>query len=75
MKISNLMCTSCKASYEVAEAATVKGTPGRVECIGCGAKLASWLEPKAIVFRLVLPPEQKYLHVPVPPSPAVPFRA
>jgi hypothetical protein len=69
MKISDFNCPSCASSYEVAESMSVKGSPGRAECIVCGALLESWQEPKIKAYRLVLAPEYKYPQVPVPPSP------
>jgi predicted Zn finger-like uncharacterized protein len=69
MKISDLTCPSCAASYEVAESMSAKGSPGQVRCTICGAVLASWQDPKLRAYRLILAPEHKYSSVPVPPSP------
>jgi hypothetical protein len=69
MKISDVSCPSCAASYEVAESISKTGTPGRARCSICGGMLASWQEPKLRVYRLVMPPEHKYSNVPVPPPP------
>jgi uncharacterized Zn finger protein len=69
MKISDIACPSCRASYQVAESISVKGSPGRAQCTVCGELLASWQEPKLKAFRLILPPEHKYSTVPVPPPP------
>jgi hypothetical protein len=69
MKISDTTCSSCLASYEVAESISATGSPGRAHCTVCGALLASWQEPKLRAYRLILPPEHKYSNVPVPPSP------
>jgi predicted Zn finger-like uncharacterized protein len=68
MKIFDADCAACAASYEVAEAASVKGGPGEVRCAACGQVLASWDEPKLIAYRLMLSPRHKYLRVPLPPS-------
>ncbi len=70
MKISDIVCPSCLASYEVAESTSVKGGPGRAECSVCGALLASWQESKLRAYRLTSPPGHKYPSVPLPPSPA-----
>jgi len=69
MKISDITCSSCLASYEVAESISVEGSPGRAQCRVCGGLLASWQEPKLRAYRLVLQPQAKYSNVPVPPSP------
>jgi hypothetical protein len=69
MKMSDITCPSCLASYEVAESTSAEGSPGRAQCRICGGLLASWQEPKLRAYRLVLPPQQKYSNVPVPPSP------
>jgi zinc-ribbon domain len=69
MKISDITCPSCLASYEVAESLSVKGRPGRAQCSVCGELLASWQEPKLKAYRLILPPQHKYPTVPVPPPP------
>ncbi|MGB6400239.1 MAG: zinc-ribbon domain-containing protein [Bradyrhizobium sp.] len=69
MKMSDVTCPSCAASYELAESMSAKGNPGRATCSVCGGVLASWPEPRLRAYRLVLPPEHKYPSVPVPPSP------
>jgi hypothetical protein len=69
MRISDVACPSCPASYEVAESISAKGNPGQARCAVCGDLLASWQEPKLRAYRLVLPPEHKYPRIPVPPSP------
>ena len=69
MKMSDLTCPSCSASYEVAESISAKGNPGHAQCAICGAMLASWQDSKLRAYRLVLAPEHKYSSVPVPPSP------
>jgi predicted Zn finger-like uncharacterized protein len=71
MKISDTACSSCSASYEVAEAITVPGRPGEVRCTVCGAVLASWQEPRLRAYRLVIPIEHKYWRIPDVPLPAV----
>jgi uncharacterized Zn finger protein len=67
MKKFDVDCPSCAASYEVAEAVSVKGSPGQARCSACGGLLASWDEPKLIAYRLMLSPRHKYLRVPLPP--------
>lgn len=69
MKMSDITCSSCLASYEVAESVSATGSPGRAHCTVCGELLASWQEPKLRAYRLILSPELKYSRVPVPPSP------
>jgi uncharacterized Zn finger protein len=69
MKISDITCPSCLASYQVAEAMSAKGSPGSARCSVCGGLLASWQEPKLRAYRLILAPAHKYSNVPVPPSP------
>jgi hypothetical protein len=69
MKISDLICPSCHAFYEVAESTSAKGIPGRVQCAVCGELSASWQEPRLMACRLVLPPKHKYPIVSPPSSP------
>jgi uncharacterized Zn finger protein len=59
MKISDIACPSCLASYEVAESVSVKGSPGRAQCTVCGGLLASWQEPKLRAYRLILTTEHR----------------
>jgi len=66
MKMSSLTCPHCHAVYEVAEALSVAGPPGRVDCSICGTPLAAWDEPRLRAFRLVIAPERKYPRVPAP---------
>ena len=70
MKLSDISCPSCLASYEVAVSTSVKATPGRAQCIVCGGFLESWDEPHLRVYRLTLSSERKYPIVPLPPPPA-----
>ena len=69
MKISDISCPSCLASYEVAESILMRGSPGRAQCTICGRLLASWEEPRLRAYRLTLAPDHKYPRIPVPPSP------
>jgi len=69
MKISDITCPACQASYEVAESISVRGNPGRAKCAVCGALIESWEEPKLRAYRLVLPPTTDY-PLAAPPSPA-----
>ena len=70
MKISDVVCSSCGASYQVAEAATVSAEPGQVNCAMCGSLLDRWDTPRLRAFRLVMSPAHQYARVPVPPAPA-----
>jgi hypothetical protein len=70
MKISDIVCPSCLASYEVAESTSAKGSPGHAQCAVCGAVLASWQEPKLRAYRLMSPAGHKYPRVPTPPPAA-----
>jgi hypothetical protein len=67
MKISDLTCASCGASYQVAEAASLPGEPGEAHCVMCAALLEQWGEPKLKAFRLMMSAEHRYARVPVPP--------
>jgi hypothetical protein len=69
MRISDVNCPSCAASYELAESISTTGNPGRAQCSICGNLIASWQEPKLRAYRLVMTPERKYSNVPVPPPP------
>jgi hypothetical protein len=68
MRISDLTCPSCGASYQAAEATSVLGWPGEARCVTCGALLDRWQEPKLKAFRLIIAPEHRYPTLPVPPS-------
>jgi hypothetical protein len=69
MKISETICPSCQTLYEVAEAISVKGQPGRQHCSVCGDLIASWQEPKLRAYRLVLPPRHRDFGIPTQLSP------
>jgi uncharacterized Zn finger protein len=69
MKLSDISCPSCLASYQVAVSTSAKGAPGRAHCIACGSFLEAWDEPALRVYRLVLSSERKYSNVPLPPPP------
>jgi hypothetical protein len=71
MQISDFTCSRCAASYEVAEAVSAAGGPGRAECSVCGGLLESWQDPKLKAYRLILAPEYRYRHVAKPPSSVV----
>jgi len=64
MKISDVTCLGCGSSYEVAEATSVRGTPGQAKCAMCGELLETWQEPKLKAFRLVMSSEHRYARVP-----------
>jgi len=51
MRIYDIACPSCGSHYEVAESASVRGSPGRVECTVCRGLVDSWQEPKKKVHR------------------------
>jgi len=68
MRISNVTCLSCGASYEAAEATSVLGWPGEARCVTCSALLDRWHEPKLKAFRLVIAAQHRYPTVPTPPS-------
>ena len=68
MKITGITCSSCEASYEMAEAVSMKGKPGQENCAVCGAMLAQWKEPSLRAFRLVMPTERRYASIPAPPA-------
>jgi hypothetical protein len=70
MRISDFTCASCASVYEVAEALSAAGSPGSAKCTICGKLLDSWQDPKLRAYRLVIPLERKYKHIPAPPSPA-----
>jgi ribosomal protein L32 len=69
MKISDVICSSCGAAYEMAEAVSVQGKPGEVRCALCGNLLARWDESRLRAFRLIMAVEHRYASVPVPPAP------
>jgi len=64
MKISDVTCLKCGASYLGAESSSVKASPGREDCAVCGNALATWSDRHRKSFRLVLSPEHKYPPVP-----------
>jgi uncharacterized Zn finger protein len=68
MKITGITCSSCGASYEMAESVSAQGKPGQAICAVCGDMLAQWNEPKLRVFRLVMPSERRYAAVAAPPA-------
>ena len=68
MKITGINCSSCGATYEMAEAASVQGGPGRENCAVCGVVLAQWQEPSLRAFRLVMSTERRYARVDAPPA-------
>ena len=69
MKISDITCPSCGAAYEVAEAMSVQGKPGQMDCTLCGNLLARWDEARLRAFRLTMAVEHRYAGVAVPPAP------
>jgi len=67
MKISDVTCSSCSSTYEVAESTSLFGTSDRVECKVCGSVLAVWQDRKLRAYRFVLEPQHKYRSVAAPP--------
>jgi hypothetical protein len=64
MKISDVTCLKCGSSYLMAESNSMKGFPGREDCLICGNTLAAWSDRQRKSFRLILSPEHKYPPVP-----------
>ena len=60
MKITDITCADCGASYQVAESATAKGASNEASCAICGNKLAKWDDEKLKAFRMIIPPHHKY---------------
>jgi tRNA U54 and U55 pseudouridine synthase Pus10 len=71
MRIADLTCPTCNASYEMAEAVTIESPADHENCAVCGETLARWSDYRLKAFRLVIPVERKYASVAVPPSPSV----
>jgi hypothetical protein len=69
MRISDFSCHSCASVYQVAESSSAEGSPGQAECAVCGKLLESWEKPQLKAYRLVIPLEQKFKFIAVPPSP------
>jgi ribosomal protein S27E len=68
MKISDVTCPQCEASYLVAESVSANGSPGDEICTICGTTLANWSDGKLRAFRLMMSPARKYPRVPAPPA-------
>jgi len=64
MRIFDVTCLKCGASYLVAESISVKASLGREDCAVCGNTLATWSDRHRKSFRLVMSPEHKYPPVP-----------
>jgi uncharacterized Zn finger protein len=56
MRITDISCEECGASYEIAESATVSGSAGRADCGACGTLLAKWSDGQLKAFRMVVQP-------------------
>jgi hypothetical protein len=50
----------------MAEAVSVRGSPGQEKCAICGGLLAQWHEPTLRAFRLVTPAAHPRVAVPPP---------
>ena len=59
MKIVDITCQECGASYQMAESTTAKGRAGEQACTMCGGILAEWPAGGLKVFRLVVPVHHK----------------
>jgi hypothetical protein len=57
MKIFDMECSSCGASYKVAESETMPSAPNFFECTVCSSAIACGDMLKTKVFRLIVPPE------------------
>jgi hypothetical protein len=73
MKISDVTCSHCGASYLLAESASVDGSlvdgsAGKEACKICGKPLGSWSDGKLRAFRLMLSPTQRYVRTPISPT-------
>jgi hypothetical protein len=68
MKITSITCSCCGAAYEVAEAASVQGSPGEEKCVLCGEVVTQWNEPRLRAVRLVMASEHRYARMPAPPA-------
>jgi len=69
MKISDITCRDCGASYQMAESTSVSGPSGHHSCAICGSKLAEWDDGTLKAVRLMMSPQHRYGRVPVPPAP------
>jgi hypothetical protein len=55
MRIADISCPVCGASYEMAEAVSVEGPADHEDCSICGQTLASWTDHTLKAFRLAVP--------------------
>jgi uncharacterized Zn finger protein len=67
MKISDITCRDCGASYQIAESVSAKGSAGQAQCALCGGFLAKWDDGTLKAVRLVMSPQHRYAQIPVPP--------
>jgi len=67
MKISDITCRECGAFYQMAESVSAKGSRGQARCALCGDLLAEWNDGRLKAVRLVMSPQHRYAHIPVPP--------
>jgi hypothetical protein len=68
MRMYEITCSACGASFDVAESETVVGSPGQKNCSACGNVLTSWGDRKLKAFRLVMSPKHRYALVPGRPA-------
>lgn len=66
MKISDIACRHCGASYQMAESASLGGPAGQQACAICGAVLAAWDEGTLKTFRLTMPPHLGFAGIHLP---------
>ena len=74
MRIFDLSCDACGAAYDVAESATLEGTPTEFSCVVCGNTLIRLGEHRYRVCRMVVLAEHPYFHVPLDASEPLPCR-
>ena len=60
MRIADISCPACGASYEMAEALSVEGPADHENCSVCGQTLTRWTDRKLKAFRLSIAAERKY---------------
>jgi hypothetical protein len=73
MKISDVTCSHCGASYLLAESASIDGSlvdgaAGEEPCKICSKPLASWSDGKLRAFRLMMSPAQRYTQAAASPT-------
>jgi hypothetical protein len=66
MKISDIACRHCGASYQMAESASLDGPAGQHCCAICGDVVAAWDDGTLKTFRLAMPPHLGFAPVHLP---------